>query len=108
MELNPAQSLLTPPYHPYTEALLSAIPIPDPNYQGQAIRLEGDIPSPLKKPTGCPFHTRCPRMLGEICRTTVPPWQSAADGTQIYCHIPLDELEADQGGLFSPLSGAGG
>ena len=108
MQFSPAQSLLTPPYHPYTEALLSAIPIPDPNYQGQAIRLEGDIPSPLEKPTGCPFHTRCPRMLGEICRTTVPPWQSSADGKQIYCHIPLDELEADQGSLFSPLSGAGG
>ncbi|MCK4725106.1 MAG: hypothetical protein KAT29_04865, partial [Anaerolineales bacterium] len=108
MQLSPAQLLLTPPYHPYTEALLSAIPIPDPNYQGQAIRLEGDIPSPLDKPTGCPFHTRCPRMLGEICRTAVPPWQSSADGKQIYCHIPLIELVVDQGSILAQAAGLGG
>jgi peptide/nickel transport system ATP-binding protein len=108
MQLSPAQLLLTPPYHPYTEALLSAIPIPDPNYQGKVIRLEGDIPSPLEKPTGCPFHTRCPRLLGEICRTTVPPWQSSADGKQIYCHIPLDDLVADQGSMLAQAAGAGG
>ncbi len=107
MQLSPAKLLLSPPYHPYTEALLSAIPVPDPAYQGQAIRLAGDIPSPLEKPTGCPFHTRCPRLWGEICRTTAPPWQSSADGKQISCHIPLDELVADQGNSLATAADFG-
>ena len=108
MQLSPAQLLLLPPYHPYTEALLSAIPIPDPTYQGQAIRLAGDIPNPLDKPSGCPFHTRCPRILGEICRTTVPPWHISADGKNIFCHIPLNELVADQGSMLAPDAGVRG
>ncbi len=92
MQLSDTQQLLSPPFHPYTEALLSAVPVADPDHQADVIRLEGDIASPLEKPTGCPFHTRCPRMLGDVCRDETPAWQSTSDGKQIYCHIPLKKL----------------
>jgi peptide/nickel transport system ATP-binding protein len=80
------------PSHPYTEALLSAIPLPDPTAKQGQIRLEGDIPSPRNKPTGCPFHTRCPRYIGDMCKTDDPPMREAGDGHKIRCHIPIDEL----------------
>ncbi len=78
------------PSHPYTEALLSAIPIPDPTAQTKRIRLEGDLPVEL--PKGCRFHTRCPRKIGAICETTAPPYRDAGDGHMIRCHIPIEEL----------------
>lgn len=84
------------PMHPYTEALLSAIPVPDPSVKQGQIRLEGDIPSPRNKPTGCPFHTRCPRFLGDICVQESPPIRRTDDGHQIRCHIPLEELKEMQ------------
>jgi peptide/nickel transport system ATP-binding protein len=92
---------LDPPYHPYTEALLSAIPMLDHDIQQEHIRLEGDIPSPSNIPTGCRFHTRCPRFLGDICVNQEPPWQEDENGHRIYCHIPLDELRAAQKHVFS-------
>jgi peptide/nickel transport system ATP-binding protein len=92
MEQGSSASVYEPPMHPYTEALLSAIPIPDPTARYGQIRLEGDIPSPRQKPTGCPFHTRCQRFLGDICVNEAPPLRTTADGNQILCHIPLDEL----------------
>ncbi len=82
-----------PPSHPYTEALLSAIPLPDPQAKQGEIRLEGDVPSPRNKPTGCPFHTRCPRYLGDICREVEPPMRELDDGHTYRCHIEPDELE---------------
>ncbi len=91
-ELVPREKLLTPPVHPYTEALLSAVPIPDPENQRERIRLESDAPSPVNLPSGCRFHTRCPRKWGPICEQETPPWQNAGDGHQIRCHYPLDEL----------------
>ncbi len=100
MEKGPARQVLSPPYHPYTEALLSAIPLVDPEAERTDIRLEGDVPSALHKPTGCPFHTRCPRVLGDICRTQPPPWQVDDEGLEIYCHIPLGELAAQQRPAF--------
>lgn len=96
MEVAAADQLFEPPYHPYTEALLSAIPSLDPQTQETAVRLEGDVPSQLNIPSGCPFHPRCPRYLGEICRTETPPWQTTVGGDRIFCHIPLAELEALQ------------
>jgi len=96
MEVSRAQDLFKPPYHPYTEALLSAVPIPDPSIQQGRIRLKGDVPSPVDTPSGCPFHTRCPRFLGDICVTKKPIWQIDANGNRIYCHIPLEELGAKQ------------
>ncbi len=92
MEQGPAERVYDPPLHPYTEALLSAIPLPDPTRKGGEIRLEGDIPSPRNKPTGCPFHTRCPRFLGDICMNERPPLRRTEEGHQILCHIPLEEL----------------
>lgn len=96
MEVAAAEELFDPPYHPYTEALLSAIPLLDPEADKEQIRLEGELPSLSEYPTGCPFHTRCPRFLGEICVLEEPPWRVSVTGRRIYCHIPLDELLAAQ------------
>ncbi len=91
-----ARDIFEAPYHPYTEALLSAIPIPDPAAVQENIRLDGEVPGAANLPLGCPFHTRCPRLVGEICRTE-PPWQEAGGGKRIWCHIPVAELAAVQG-----------
>ncbi|MBP1701023.1 MAG: oligopeptide/dipeptide transporter ATPase [Chloroflexi bacterium] len=96
MQIGPAGGLLEPPYHPYTEALIADIPIADPGARRAPIRLESETPSPLQKPTGCPFHTRCHRKIGVICQTQAPPWQETADGKRIYCHIPIEQLQAAQ------------
>jgi peptide/nickel transport system ATP-binding protein len=100
MEMADAQTLLKPPYHPYTEALLSAIPLMDPDAEQKQIRLEGDVPSPTERLSGCPFHTRCPRFLGEICIRETPPWRETEDGDRIFCHIPLEQLRGDQDDVF--------
>jgi peptide/nickel transport system ATP-binding protein len=100
MEARRASDFFTPPYHPYTEALLSAFPLLDPAAQQARIRLEGEIPSPTNVPTGCPFHTRCPRFLGDICVQKEPPWQENEQGHLIYCHIPLEELRRQQKPAF--------
>jgi peptide/nickel transport system ATP-binding protein len=92
MESGPVQALFEPPYHPYTEALLSAVPLPDPSVGRARIRLEGEIPSPLDPPPGCRFAGRCPRKLGPICDSVPPMGQEAADGHLIFCHIPLEQL----------------
>jgi len=97
-EIGPADAIYAPPYHPYTEALLSAVPIPDPSVKQKHIRLSGSVPSALNPPDGCRFHTRCPRraqMLpdgGRICETEIPPWQGMGDDHRIACHIPLETL----------------
>ncbi len=94
MEAGSVAALFEPPYHPYTEALLSAAPVPDPEVRTKRIRLEGEIPSPLAVPPGCRFATRCPRRIGRICDDTPPPLRGAAPGHVIHCHIPLDDLRA--------------
>jgi peptide/nickel transport system ATP-binding protein len=95
MELGPAEEIYAPPYHPYTEALLSAVPIPDPTAKQKRVRLQGVVPSAIDPPAGCRLNTRCPRreMLPDpdICLTN-PPWQEVHPDHHIYCHIPLDEL----------------
>jgi peptide/nickel transport system ATP-binding protein len=97
MEATQAEALFEPPYHPYTEALLSAVPVADPFVQQEQIRLEGDIPSPMNVPSGCPFHTRCPRFLGEVCVKETPPWRTdPATGKRYFCHIPVEELRGAQ------------
>jgi peptide/nickel transport system ATP-binding protein len=98
VEIGPADAIYMPPYHPYTEALLSAVPVPDPEVAQKELRLSGNVPSALDPPSGCVFHTRCPRrnMLpedGKICETERPPWQTSERGHRILCHIPLEELE---------------
>jgi peptide/nickel transport system ATP-binding protein len=92
MERGPVAAIFEPPYHPYTEALLSAIPIPDPAVEQKRIRLEGEAPSPINLPRGCRFAGRCPRKVGEICDREPPPVRPAGGGHFIACHIPLEEL----------------
>jgi len=97
MEIGGAEAIYAPPYHPYTESLLAAVPVPDPSVKQEHIRLEGNVPSPLNPPSGCPFQTRCPRKSllpddGAICETELPTYQDAGDGHRIFCHIPIEQL----------------
>ena len=92
VEIGPAEAIYAPPYHPYTEALLSAVPIPDPRIEQKHIRLRGTVPSALNPPSGCRFHTRCPHFMGEICKTEQPRWLDTGTGKRILCHLPMEEL----------------
>ena len=97
MERGPAEQIYAPPYHPYTEALLSAVPVIDPNSKQKRIRLEGNVPSAIDPPQGCRFHTRCPRRKllpegGKICMEQLPPWQDLGEGHSIFCHLPKETL----------------
>jgi peptide/nickel transport system ATP-binding protein len=90
-ELGPADVVFNGPHHPYTEALLSAVPTIDGGGRDR-IKLEGDIPSAAAPPSGCVFHTRCPRFLGQICIEQEPPLVEAEEGHLMRCHIPIEEL----------------
>ncbi len=92
MERGSTEQIFEPPYCPYTEALLSAVPIADPEVTKREIVLEGDLPSVMNPPKGCPFSTRCPRKIGQICDDEPPPEQEVAPGHVITCHIPMEEL----------------
>jgi peptide/nickel transport system ATP-binding protein len=90
-EVGDAETVFGSPHHPYTEALLSAVP----NLDGEEptrIRLEGEIPSAASPPSGCVFHTRCPRFLGDVCVEEEPPLAEVEPGHLMRCHIPIDEL----------------
>ena len=91
MEIGESEDVFAGPNHPYTEALLSAIPNVDGEVTAR-IRLDGEIPSPANPPTGCVFHTRCPRFIKGTCDVVDPPNREAGPGHQILCHIPVDEL----------------
>jgi peptide/nickel transport system ATP-binding protein len=90
-ELGPADVVFDGPHHPYTEALLSAVPTIDGGGRDR-IRLEGDVPSAAEPPSGCVFHTRCPRFLGPVCVEQEPPLVEAEPGHLMRCHIPIEEL----------------
>ncbi|QEX17050.1 ABC transporter ATP-binding protein [Hypericibacter terrae] len=92
VEFGSVEDVFSPPYHPYTEALLSAVPVPDPDIKQTRVILEGSIPSATDLPAGCPFATRCPRKVGAICDDSPPPEQTTASGHRIACHIPLADL----------------
>ena len=92
VEKGTTDEVFAPPYHPYTEALLSAVPIADTAIQKKRIILEGNLPSVTNPPEGCVFNTRCPRKIGGICETETPPEVEASPGHMIACHIPLEEL----------------
>ncbi len=94
VEQGTTDEVFAPPYHPYTEALLSAVPIADTSIEKKRIILEGVLPSVVNPPKGCPFNTRCPRKIGDICETEKPPEIEASAGHMISCHITLEELEA--------------
>jgi oligopeptide/dipeptide ABC transporter ATP-binding protein len=91
VELSPAEELYQRPIMPYTEALLSAVPIPDPDlsHQRERIVLQGDVPSPINPPSGCRFHPRC-RYMTEICREVEPPLTDYGNGHLAACHHPLN------------------
>jgi oligopeptide transport system ATP-binding protein len=89
MEISPANELYSNPLHPYTEALMSAIPIPDPTLKRERIVLEGDVPSPVNPPKGCRFHTRCRYVsqVGEKCKTEEPPLVNVGGDHWVACHL---------------------
>jgi oligopeptide/dipeptide ABC transporter ATP-binding protein len=109
MELSPAEELYTKPIHPYTAALLAAIPIPDPRENRARRRpvLGGEPPNPIDPPSGCRFHTRCPRAT-DVCRVVEPPLTEYAGAHLAACHHPLnvtaDEIAEAARSPLSPLS----
>lgn len=97
VEQGTTDQIFSPPYHPYTEALLSAIPIADTSVVKKHIVLEGDIPSAMNPPPGCPFQTRCrykSQVGGNLCETQVPPVREMGAGHQIKCHLPPSAFDA--------------
>ena len=87
VELAKSADIYRDPKHPYTQALLSAIPIPDPNAKKQRLILTGDVPSPISPPPGCPFHTRCHYKIVETCKTVHPQLRELAPGHFVSCHL---------------------
>ncbi len=92
VEQGTTDEVFSPPYHPYTEALLSAVPIADTSIEKKRIILEGNLPSVIDPPKGCPFNTRCQRKIGSICETEEPPFVEDTPGHVISCHIAMEEL----------------
>jgi peptide/nickel transport system ATP-binding protein len=88
VEVADRRTLFAAPHHPYTRALLSAVPVPDPFAQRNRIILRGDVPSPINPPSGCRFHTRCPHVQ-ELCRVSEPLLRPIADGQVSACHFDL-------------------
>jgi oligopeptide/dipeptide ABC transporter ATP-binding protein len=89
VETAPADALFREPLHPYTRALLSANPLPDPEVKRERIVLQGEVPSPLAPPPGCPFHTRCPEAM-EVCRSVLPAETRFGSGPlarSVRCHL---------------------
>ena len=109
MEVSPAEELYTKPIHPYTDALLAAVPIPDPreNRQRERIVVTGEPPNPIDPPSGCVFHPRCPRAT-DLCTEVVPPLVTYPGGHLAACHHPLnvsaDEVAGAERSSASPLA----
>jgi peptide/nickel transport system ATP-binding protein len=95
MELGDSEAVFNSPHHPYTEALLSAVPTIE-GQQRPRIRLQGDIPRASDPPSGCVFQTRCPRKIGEICEQEEPALLEIESGHFMRCHIPIEELREMQ------------
>jgi oligopeptide/dipeptide ABC transporter ATP-binding protein len=86
VELATDQELYQNPQHPYTQALLSAVPVPDPEVQQRRTLLQGDVPSPLNPPSGCAFHTRCPEQH-EVCANQEPSFRDLGNDHWVACHL---------------------
>ena len=95
VEVGEKEKIYSNPMHPYTQALLSAVPVPDPTAKRERILLEGSIPSAHKPPTGCKFHTRCPKCMG-CCKTQAPERYEVDDGHYVYCHLYDKERREQQ------------
>jgi oligopeptide/dipeptide ABC transporter ATP-binding protein len=87
MELGTNEQVIFDSLHPYTKALILAVPIPDPTAKRGDVVIKGEIPSPVNPPSGCRFHTRCPSYIGDICRTAEPPLIDIGDGHCVACHL---------------------
>jgi peptide/nickel transport system ATP-binding protein len=87
MEMGPVEKVVSEPLHPYTKALLNAVPVPDPSILRSEVVIKGEIPSPINPPSGCRFHTRCPEYIGEICKTKDPPLVSREKDRTVACHL---------------------
>ena len=86
LEMAPRQQIFTAPKHPYTKALLSAVPVPEPGAVRNPIILKGDVPSPINPPSGCRFNTRCPFVF-DRCKAEEPELRSTGDGQWVACHL---------------------
>ena len=102
MELGTTVDVFSPPSHPYTEALLSAIPVADPFTRRKRIILEGPVPSPISPPAGCTFHTRCHRRIGRICENDTPPLREISEGHYVRCYLDSNQLQ--QVGVLEEVS----
>jgi oligopeptide transport system ATP-binding protein len=87
VEIAPSGELDSKPLHPFTEALLSAVPIPDPAKKHTRLVLEGDVPNPINPPSGCHFHTRCPIRQFPLCKEKAPPLEPSTEGHWVACHF---------------------
>jgi oligopeptide transport system ATP-binding protein len=94
VEVADSEQLYEKPLHPYTQALLSAVPVPDPDFQKEQIIIEGDIPNPADPPTGCPFHTRCPFKM-DICTKVAPHLSEQTTGHSVACHLYESQVGND-------------
>jgi oligopeptide/dipeptide ABC transporter ATP-binding protein len=106
VELAPTRALFDNPLHPYTEALLAAVPVPDPTVRRTRLILSGDVPSPIKVPAGCRFHTRCPYAF-DRCRVEEPKLEEPLSGHQVACHLREAPLLAPSAWQRPPASGEG-
>lgn len=92
VEIGPCEAIYTPPNHPYTAALLAAVPRPDPTLEQKTIRLAGNVPSAVNPPNGCRFHTRCLFKIEGVCNAEEPPVRDMGNGHKIVCHLPEEQL----------------
>jgi len=87
MEKGPVEKLIFEPLHPYTQALIAAVPVPDPSSHRIDVKIQGEIPSPVNPPSGCRFHTRCQSYIGDICRTLEPQLVEISKDQYVACHL---------------------
>jgi len=87
MEMGDVDNVILEPLHPYTQALIAAVPLPDPTSRRIEVVIKGEIPSPINPPSGCRFHTRCPKYIGDICRTKEPALVDLGKGQMVACHL---------------------
>lgn len=94
VEVAPSEQLYAKPLHPYTQALLSAVPVPDPDYVKEQVMIDGDIPSPANPPSGCTFHTRCPFKM-DVCSKVSPKLTEYKNGQSVACHLYGAQADTD-------------
>jgi len=87
VEMGEIEKIIYEPLHPYTQALIAAVPVPDPTSKRSEVVIKGEIPSPTNPPSGCRFHTRCPSYIGDICKTKEPPLVDVGNGHYVACHL---------------------